>query len=416
MSGHETTAWWRVGAIFGAFAFNYFLSALLRAVVATLAPEFAHELGLGAGELGLLAGVYFLGFACMQLPIGWLLDRFGVREVLLALTTLAVAGCAGFALARDFGELVLARLLIGMGVAASLMAPLTAFVRLFDAPLQLRLNAWMLMSGSLGMVASTLPVQALLPTLGWRNLFYGLAGAMITALILIAAATPRDRADREARAPRAVRGYGSVVRHPAFVQAAPLAVFAYGGLIAVQSLWAGPWLTEVVMVDASTAARGLFLINLSMLASFMAWGVVIPRLVSRGIGPEWLIARGWPLGAAVMLAIVLIGPAAGAPWLAAWCACTSVVTLSLPAVAHALPKAEAGRALSAFNLLIFLGVFGCQWGMGLMIDWLLAAGWSPGHSYRAAMALLLLAIAGAGVWYWSYPRMAQRKRSIAACG
>ena len=71
--------------IFAAFAFNYFLSALLRAVVATLAPEFARELQLGAGELGLLAGSYFFAFACMQLPVGWLLDRYGARQVLQTL-------------------------------------------------------------------------------------------------------------------------------------------------------------------------------------------------------------------------------------------------------------------------------------------------------------------------------------------
>jgi len=415
MTAHESAVWWRVGVIFGAFAFNYFLSALLRAVVATLAPEFARELSLGAGELGLLAGVYFLGFASMQLPIGWLLDRFGAREVLLALLTLAVLGCAGFALARSFDELVLARLLIGMGVAASLMAPLTAFVRLFNPPLQLRLNAWMLMSGSLGMVASTLPVQALLPTLGWRNLFFALAVALLTAWVLIAAAAPRDRVARDA-VRREVGGYGPVVRHPVFVQAAPLAFFTYGGLIAVQSLWAGPWLTQVVTSDALGAARGLFWINLAMLASFMAWGLVMPRLLAHGIGPDWLIARGWPLGVVLMLAIVLLGPAADARWLAAWCACTSVVTLCQPLVAQAFPKAEAGRALSALNLLIFLGTFACQWGMGLVIDALLSAGWSRVHSHRAAMALLLLGMAGAGAWYWAQPRIAQRKRPAAACG
>ena len=75
----------RVALIFLAFAFTYFLSALLRAVTATLAPVFSAELGLGAGELGLLAGAYFLGFASMQLPLGKALDRFGARRSLLAL-------------------------------------------------------------------------------------------------------------------------------------------------------------------------------------------------------------------------------------------------------------------------------------------------------------------------------------------
>jgi MFS family permease len=415
MTGYEPPALWRVAVIFTAFAFNYFLSALLRAVVATLAPEFARELQLGAGELGLLAGAYFLGFACMQLPVGWLLDRYGARRVLLTFGVMAVLGCVGFALARSFGQLVLARLLIGMGVSASLMAPLTAFLRLFDRPLQLRLNSWMLMSGSLGMVASTLPVQALLPLLGWRNLFFGLAAALGAAWALIAAVTPHDRASG-ASTPRVVGGYRRIVRHPVFVRSWPLACFTYGGLIAVQSLWAGPWLTHVVMADAVGAARGLFVINLSMLASFMAWGLLMPRLAARGIGPEPLIAWGWPLSAVVLLAIVVLGPAADAPWLALWCACTSVVALCQPAVAQAFPKAEAGRALSAFNLLIFLGVFTGQWGMGLATDALMAAGWAQASSHRATMALLLLGTIAAGTWYWAHPKFSERRRLVAARG
>jgi MFS family permease len=156
-----------------AFAFAYFLSALLRAVTATLAPVFSAELALRPADLGLLAGVYFLGFASLQLPLGRALDRHGPRRVQLVLLSLAVVGCAAFAAARDLLSLSLARLLIGMGVAGCLMAPLTLFRHLFDLPTQLRLNSWMLMTGSLGMVASTLPVQWLLPYLGWRGLFLG---------------------------------------------------------------------------------------------------------------------------------------------------------------------------------------------------------------------------------------------------
>ena len=415
MTHHEPPAWWRAGAIFAAFAFNYFLSALLRAVVATLAPEFARELQLGAGELGLLAGAYFLGFACMQLPLGWLLDRYGARGVLLGFLVMAVVGCVGFAVARNFGQLVLARLLIGMGVSASLMAPLTAFLRLFDQPLQLRLNSWMLMSGSLGMVASTVPVQALLPWLGWRNLFFVLAAALMLAWVMIAAIAPADRAAGSAVS-GAGSGYLRIVRHPVFVRSWPLACITYGGLIAVQSLWAGPWLTHVVGVDPVGAARGLFLINLSMLVSFMVWGLVMPRMTVRGIGAEWLILRGWPFGAAAMLLIVVLGPAADANWLALWCVCTSVIALSQPAVAQAFPKDEAGRALSAFNLLIFLGVFACQWGMGLAIDALTASGWAPAASHRAAMALLLLAMIGAGAWYATHPWLSERRRVAATRG
>ena len=113
--------------LFLSFAFAYFFSALVRGVTATLAPAFRAVLGLHAGHLGLLAGSFFFGFAAMQLPLGGALDRYGPRRVLLGFIGIAVVGCAAFAMARSFAGLTMARGLIGMGVSACLMAPMTAF-------------------------------------------------------------------------------------------------------------------------------------------------------------------------------------------------------------------------------------------------------------------------------------------------
>ena len=63
--------------VFFVFAFGYFLSCLLRAITATLSPILTSDFNLLAADLGLLAGGYFLGFACMQIPLGYLLDKHG---------------------------------------------------------------------------------------------------------------------------------------------------------------------------------------------------------------------------------------------------------------------------------------------------------------------------------------------------
>lgn len=153
----------QAAVVFLCFAFAYFFSALVRGVTATLAPNFSAEIGLSGADLGLLAGAYFLGFAAMQLPLGGALDKFGPKRVLLFFLIFAVIDCAAFAAAPTFVGLTLARALIDMGVSACLMAPMTRFRHSFSATAQMRANSWMLMSGSLGMLASTLPVQWLLP-------------------------------------------------------------------------------------------------------------------------------------------------------------------------------------------------------------------------------------------------------------
>ena len=393
-------------AIFLAFAFVYFFSALVRAVTATLAPVFSAELGLAAGQLGLLAGAYFLGFALMQLPLGSALDRWGAKRVLLACLAVAVLGCVAFAAARNLPDLLLARLFIGVGVSACLMAPLTCFRHLLQPAAQLRANSWMLMTGSLGMLASTLPVQWLLPLLGWRGLFIGVATCLALAMWGVASLVPRDARAATATAPTtnagtAAGGYRQVFGHPAFVRVAPLGFFAYGGMIAMQSLWIGPWLTQVGGHRSAQAAQGLFVVNLAMLLAFLCWGLVMPRLARAGWAGERLIARTWPLSLGLLLLIVWQAGRAS-PWLpglwALWCVSTSVVSLAQPALAQQFPPALAGRALSALNLVIFAGVFVLQWGIGLAIDALQAAGWALVPAYQAAFAGFALCCALSFLW------------------
>jgi MFS family permease len=388
-------------AMFGAFAGAYFLSAMLRAVTATLAPVFSAELGLKAADLGLLAGAFFLGFVAMQLPLGRALDRFGPRRTLLVLLATAVVGCLAFAHARGLGALVLARAVIGVGVAACLMAPLTCYRHWLSPMAQLRANSWMLMTGSLGMVASTLPVQWLLPALGWRGIFWLSAALLALAMAGVALLVPRDRPPAAGAMPDAVRQRGAyryIVRHALFRRTAPAGFFIYGGMIAVQALWAGPWLTRVSGLDAATAARGLFGINVAMLFAFMAWGAVMPRLAARGIGAMRLMRLGLPLGLALLFTNVALGPRAGAWHWAAWCVACTFVTVSQPAVGAAFPAALAGRALSAFNLVIFSGVFSIQWGIGLLVDAALALGLSEVNAFRAALGAFGAVSLAAYLW------------------
>lgn len=384
--------------VFASFAFAYFFSALVRAVTATLAPTFSTELGLDAGDLGFLAGAYFLGFAAAQLPLGRALDRHGPRRVLLALMSLAVLGCAAFAVAREFAALAVARGLIGVGLGACLMAPLTAFRRSFSPEAQLRANSWMLTSGSLGMVASTLPVQWLLPLLGWRGLFWLIAAMLALAILAIVAIVPRD-APAAAGAKEPAGGYAVVWRDPTFRRFAPLGFFHYGGMIAIQALWAGPWLVRVCGWSACAAAAGLFAINLCMLLAFLGWGAVVPRLYRAGWSAERLVRWGVPVSLVVLAMAIGLGEGATAWIWALFCVSCTVMSLSQPAVGQAFAAAVAGRALSAYNLVIFAGIFALQWGLGLLIDAVGRAGGSVLSAFQVAFALWGACCALSYLWF-----------------
>lgn len=387
--------------VFLAFAFAYFLSALLRAVTATLAPLLTQEFALHARDLGLLSGGYFLGFAATQLPLGRWLDRLGPRKVQLGFLGVAVVGCVVFSLAGSFSALLAGRVLVGAGVSACLMAPLTGYRRWFTPMAQMRANAWMLMTGSIGMVASTLPVQWLLPLAGWRPLFWGVAVLIVLAMGWMALAVPAWPSVSHAASPeRALpSGYAAVWQDRYFQRLAPLGFFCYGGMVAMQTLWAGPWMQNVAGQTAAQAATGLFWINMAMLATFWSWGMVNPWLLRRGLDANSLMAWGLPSSLLVLAGIVVLGPQAGAGAWALFCVCSTFVSLSLPALAMTFPQALAGRALSAYNLVIFLGVFVVQWGVGLAVDGFVTAGLGTVAAYQSGMALFLACNGGAYAWF-----------------
>ncbi len=379
--------------VFLAFALGYFCSTLVRAITATLSPTLTTEFNLSAQDLGLLAGGYFLGFSLTQLPLGRLLDKYGPQKVVLSFLFFAVLGCLAFSWADSFHGLLAARILCGMGVSACLMAPLTGYRRWFDANTQLRANSWMLMTGSLGMLAATLPVQWLMPIWGWRALFVMLAVMVVVAMVLLAWVVPhwktvqREAGDTQAQV-EDDGSYREIWRSAYFWRMTPIGFFSYGGMVAIQTLWAGPWMTQVAGWTAGEAAQGLFFINLAMLITFWVWGLITPSLSRKGIPVERLIAWGLPLSFVVIGVLAWMGPAVGsgaALGLALLCMSSTFVALAQPAVGMAFPSHLAGRALSAYNLVVFVGVFVVQWGIGLLVDAGRVMGLEKAEAYQWAL-------------------------------
>jgi len=171
-------------------AAGYYLSYLFRTINALIAGDLTSELGLSAADLGVLTSVYFLVFAAVQLPLGALLDRHGPRIIQSALLVLASIGALVFALAEGLVGLMIGRVLLGLGVALSLMAGFKAIVLWFP-PQQLALaNGWLVMLGALGAVTATAPAELVVQAIGWRGLFAVLAGLSALAALMVLICVP----------------------------------------------------------------------------------------------------------------------------------------------------------------------------------------------------------------------------------
>jgi len=393
------------------FAGAYFLSYLYRTANAVIGPVLGDELALSASGLGLLTGAYFLPFALAQIPLGVLLDRFGARRVESVLLLAGAAGAAVFASATSLAGLAAGRALIGLGVSACLMGAFTAFSRLFAADRQASLTGWIMTAGGLGAIASAAPMEAALRITGWREIFAALAVATVAASAWLFLRAP-DEERPAAPDPLAAqwRGVATVVRSAHFWRCVPLGITLTGGFMAVQGLWATGWLTQVNGYGRDVAAGHLTGMSVAMLATYLVLGAVATPLARRGITVSHLVGAGAPAAIATLLAIVTEAtPRTQLLWIALGsfsCAGTLVFALT----ARRFPRELAGRANTALNVVVMLGAFGFQWGIGALVDLLRGRGAGVADAHRAAFWVLLLAQAAAYACFAATARWAADPR------
>lgn len=387
--------------VFLCFASAYFLSYAFRAINAVIAPDLLQDVGLHNADLGLLSSAYFLSFAALQLPLGIWLDKYGPRRTESALLLFAAAGSALFASSSTLSGLWIGRALIGVGVSACLMASYKAYRQWFPAERQAQLASWMLVAGTSGALAATVPVNAALPLIGWRGVFWVMSGMIVASAAAIFFLLKKAERDHPISVPStsssvntgSASGYRTVFGSPFFRRMSLLGTVNQGSFVALQTLWAGPWMTTVLGMSKEQTAHILFVINLCLLLAylFMAWWA--PRHVSLDSSRGRPVLRVITLGMAGMIVAQGAMLLTSASW--SWvfwillAACVTVGPLTQTSMSLSFPSTLAGRANTAFNLLLFVGAFIVQWGIGVLVDLFTQYGASPSDAMRAAFALCL---------------------------
>lgn len=391
--------------VFAPFAAGYFLSYLFRSVNAVIGPELVEAVSLDASTLGLLTSAYFLTFAAAQLPLGILLDRFGPRRVEAGLLLFAAAGAMLFAVAESAATLVYGRALIGLGVSACLMAAFKANVLWFARERLPLANGMVLAAGGLGALAATAPVEAALQLTDWRGVFAALAVVTLAVAGLILAVVPeRSSAALTAGLANQLREVGGILKSGVFWRLAPLPVTTQATFMAIQGLWAGPWLRDVAGLDRMAAASHLFAAAAAMTAGFLFMGVLAERLSRLGVRPLVVAVTGMTLFVLVQALLAAGWTGATLPvWVLFGFFGTSG-TLSYAVLSQTFPAAMSGRVNTALNLLVFIAAFSIQWGMGAIIGaWPLRPEGYPPVAYAAAFGSMLALQGLALVWFLVSP-------------
>lgn len=382
------------------FAAGYFLSYLYRTVNAVLAPEIGRTINLDAADIGLMTGIYFISFAAAQLPLGIVLDRFGPRRVEAILLAFAAAGALAFSLADGVPALVIGRALVGFGVSSCLMAALKANVQFFPSSRLPLMNGIILGAGGLGAVAATAPVQMALTFTDWRGVYAGVAALTLLAGILIWLTVPdRPIASAPSSLTAQIRDVGEIFQDAFFWRVAPATMISMGSFMAIQGLWAGPWMRDLCNMTAAESAQGLTIMAAAMALGYLSVGALAERFERLGLPPIALGAIGMTIHGLALAAMAFGWSGAPLPLMAVYGFSGASSSINYAVLTHRFPIRVAGRVNTSLNLLIFIAAFSIQWGLGWILGgWEKVDGRLPPMAWTVALGLPLIATIITLIW------------------
>jgi predicted MFS family arabinose efflux permease len=175
--------------------------------------------------------------------------------------------------------------LIGLGFAGGLMSGFKAVVLWVPPPRRALANACIMSFGALGILVATVPVEIAVQAVGWRAVFVGLALITFAVAMLILLVVPERPGGAQVVGGLAqqFRSLLPIYRDPVFWRLTPLLALTGGSHIAIQTLWAGPWLRDVAGLGRDEVARHLMAMAIGFLVGIMSSGVVADWLGRRGV-------------------------------------------------------------------------------------------------------------------------------------
>lgn len=338
-----------------------------------------------------------------------MIDRLGSRLVISGCGVLTTIGGLLFSQADTLAMAMAARVFIGIGTASVLMATFTIFSHWFSKQEFGRVSGFMVAIGNLGNLSATAPLALAVAAIGWRSSFLviGILQAVVTVLVFSMVkdrppvADPGDAADA-ARPAGMLDAWGEIFSNPHFWLLGGVSFFWYGNYLALQGLWGGPYLMEVMRLSRAATGQMLMFTSLGFISGSMVVDTVARRLFRSY--KKTLLA-----GQIVLLILMsgFLGTAETLPrpllallFFAIGLAVSSGVMI-YPIIRSMFSVRIVGTALTSLNFFVLMGAAMTQQIMGVIVGSYGrgAAGASP-SAYHAAFLFPVAGLAVAIVAYF----------------
>ncbi|MBA4392965.1 MAG: thiamine biosynthesis protein ThiF [Desulfobacca sp.] len=401
-NAHSRRGW----AIFWIGCLGFVLSMFYRVSTTVISPELSKDLHLTTTQLGLLSSAFFYGFALCQVPLGLALDRFGPRLVVTILNTFAVAGALFFALAQNLHQIFWARILMGIGMSCNLMGNMALIAVWFPVNRFATVNGLFAGIGVLGNLLAATPLAFLAHTLGWRKsflLFAGFNALQVLCFFLIVRDRPQgDQRDNPSLG-NPFKGMKQVIRFPYYWIISIGTFFRYGSLMALQGLWAGPYLMNGLGVDILTTGNALLVMGVGYMIGLPLFG---------RISDYWIRSRKkvvlpslW-VTALLILSLAFLPRGINIAWIYLWFLAMGLASapgqIMYSHIKELVPSQVMATSMTGVNLFTMLGAAFLMQAMGLMVE-AGPQGLNQPEAFRPAWYLCVVGLGVSGILYSFIP-------------
>lgn len=354
---------WFIGAFF------YLYQSVLKVMPSLIAQDLTVDLNIAATSLGTLGGIYFLAYASLQLPIGVLLDRFGVRRLMAGSIALCAFGALLFSMASSLYSAVIARFIIGMGASGAFIGTIKLVTMWFPERLVPIFTGLTVFIGSMGSVLGNKPMAVLLRYVTWQGAsrLLALIGFGLAIVCFVFLRNNPEKQNKIRNFKDLSKGFKQVIRSPQILLIAFFAFFIYLPLSVLADMWGNLFIRRAYNFSLTQASECIQMIYFGVAFGAPIFGLIASiytnyRIIFRVITVSQIpiiAAIIWfqlPNMIALQTACFLLGILLGGQALK-----------FNAAFAHASPAVSAS-IVGFVNMLCMLGGFVFQQLIGVLLD------------------------------------------------
>ena len=347
MTPSRVLAWgvWAIASLF--YAYQY----ILRVMPNILLDDIMHRFDIGTVAFGQFSGVYYVGYALMQLPLGMMLDRFGPRKVMTGSILVSVLGLLPLIFADFWIYPIVGRLLIGMGSSGAILGVFKIIRMTFSETRFPRMLSFSVMIGLLGAIYGGAPVSAMRDAMGYEAVIEVLAAAGLLLALITYIVVPQMQGERQRSLASDLK---EVLGNRYVLMTCFFAGLMVGPLEGFADVWGTAFLKQIYGLDKMVSASLPSLIFIGM-----CFGAPLLNLIAERVGNYLLTIAGAGFAMALSFTLFLsweLSPSAiGANFILIGIG-SAYQILAIYKASTYVPASVAGLTTAAANMIIM--VFG----------------------------------------------------------